>query len=244
VTQSNGKDALTLQFSHTLTPVLPALLNRVRDLFDLNARPEIISRHLAKDPLLRPMIKANRGLRVPGAFSGFELGLRAILGQQVTVKSATTIAGRLAASFGEPIVTPFPGLNRLTPTAESFAKATVSDLARLGIISNRCKSILALAQAQASGELSLDHGAHYDPERTIERLAELPGIGLWTAQYIAMRAFRWPDAFPNGDIAIRKNLGGLSANQAEALSKAWRPWRSYAVLHIWKNPANHSGAAR
>jgi AraC family transcriptional regulator of adaptative response / DNA-3-methyladenine glycosylase II len=208
----------------------------VRDLFDLNARPEIISGHLARDKVLAPSIKANPGMRVPGAFNGFELGLRAILGQQVTVKSGTTVAGRLVAAFGEPIVTPFSELARLTPTPRRIANASVDQLAKLGIVSARCKSILGLAQAQGSGKLSLDSGIHHNPEVTIERLAELPGIGQWTANYIAMRALRWPDAFPNGDIAVRNNLGGVTAKQAEEMSQPWRPWRSYAVLHIWKNP--------
>jgi AraC family transcriptional regulator of adaptative response / DNA-3-methyladenine glycosylase II len=234
VAQSKEKHALLLEFTHSLAPVLPALLNRVRDLFDLTARPEIISTHLARDKVLGPSVAANPGLRVPGAFNGFELGLRAILGQQVTVKSATTVAGRLVAALGEPIVTPFPELTCFTPAPENVAKASIARLARLGIIGARCKSIIALAQAQVSGELSLDSGNHHSPETTIERLAELPGIGQWTANYIAMRALRWPDAFPKEDIALRNKLGGITAKQAEEMSQTWRPWRSYAVLHIWK----------
>jgi AraC family transcriptional regulator of adaptative response / DNA-3-methyladenine glycosylase II len=236
VTQSKTKDALLLEFAHTLAPVLPALLNRVRDLFDLNARPEIISRHLARDKVLAPLVKANPGLRVPGAFNGFELGLRAILGQQVTVKGATTIAGRVVAAFGEPIITPFAELTRLTPAPARLARATVDDLAGLGIVRARCKCIMGLAQAQASGSLSLDSGNHHSPVAAIERLAELSGIGQWTANYIAMRALRWPDAFPAEDIAVRNNLGGVSAKRAEEMSQRWRPWRSYAVLHIWRKP--------
>jgi AraC family transcriptional regulator of adaptative response / DNA-3-methyladenine glycosylase II len=236
VTQSKKKNALLIEFTQTLSPVLPALLNRVRDMFDLNARPEIISSHLAKDTVLGPMVKANPGMRVPGAFNGFEMGLRAIVGQQVTVKSATTVAGRLVASFGEPIVTPFSELTRLTPAPGRVVKASIDELAKLGIVSTRSKGILGLAQVQYSGELSLDSGNHHSPEATIQRLAELPGIGQWTANYIAMRALRWPDAFPKEDIALRNNLGGITAKQAEEMSQAWRPWRSYAVLHIWKNP--------
>jgi AraC family transcriptional regulator, regulatory protein of adaptative response / DNA-3-methyladenine glycosylase II len=237
ITQVEKKNALMLEFTHSLTPVLPALLNRVRALFDLNARPEKISKHLTRDKVLAPMVKANPGMRVPGAFNGFELGLRAILGQQVTVKSATTIAGRLAASFGEAVVTPFIELNRLTPAPGRIARTGADKLAKLGIINTRCQSILALAQAHISGRLSLDSGSHHNPEATIERLAELPGIGQWTANYIAMRALRWPDAFPKEDIAVRNNLGGVTAKQAEEMSQAWRPWRSYAVLHIWRNPS-------
>jgi AraC family transcriptional regulator of adaptative response / DNA-3-methyladenine glycosylase II len=175
-------------------------------------------------------------MRVPGAFNGFEMGLRAIIGQQVTVKSATTIACRLAEAFGESCITPFPQLDRLTPAAARIAKASVDDIARLGIVRARSKSMIALAQAQVAGAISLDSGIHHNPDETIRRLAELPGIGQWTAHYIAMRALRWPDAFPKGDIAVRNNLGGVSAQRAEEMSQAWRPWRSYAVLHIWSSP--------
>jgi AraC family transcriptional regulator, regulatory protein of adaptative response / DNA-3-methyladenine glycosylase II len=236
VTQSEKKDALLLELSHSLISVLPALLNRVRDLFDLNARPDVISKQLRKDKFLAPLIKANPGLRVPGAFNGFELGLRAILGQQVTVKSATTIACRFAEAFGEPVATPFSELNRLTPSPARIAKASAEDIARLGVVRARARSIIALAQAHASGELSLDSGVHHNPDETIARLAELPGVGPWTAHYIAMRSLRWPDAFPKEDIVVRNNLGGVTAKQAEEMSQTWRPWRSYAVLHLWKSP--------
>jgi AraC family transcriptional regulator of adaptative response / DNA-3-methyladenine glycosylase II len=236
VTQAESGHALMLEFTHGLAPVLPAILSRVQDLFDLNARPDIIGRQLSQDKLLAPLVRANPGMRVPGAFKGFEMGLRAILGQQITVKAATTIAGRLVAVLGEPYATPYPELNRLTPAAAHIAAATVDDLARHGIVGARCKSILALAQAEVSGELSLDGGAHPDPDAMIGRLAELPGIGQWTAHYIAMRALRWPDAFPRGDIAVLNNLGGVTAKQAGEMSQAWRPWRSYAVLHIWNMP--------
>src|SRR5262249_20760073 len=170
--------------------------------------------------------------------------LRAVLGQQITVKAATTIAGRLATAFGGRIVTPYPELSRLTPSPSRIARASVDDIARLGVVRTRCKCIIALARAQVSGELSLDNGVHHNPVNVIERLAELPGIGQWTAHYIAMRALRWPDAFPKEDIAVRNNLGGVSAKQAEAMSEAWRPWRSYAVLHIWKYPVQAAKRAR
>jgi AraC family transcriptional regulator of adaptative response / DNA-3-methyladenine glycosylase II len=237
VTHAKKKDALLLEFTHGLSPVLPALLRRVRGLFDLNARPDIINKHLGRDKILGPLIKAHPGLRVPGAFNGFELGLRAILGQQVTVKAATTIACRLVETFCEPIVTPKPELRYLTPSPAKIANVSVDELARHGIVGARCKSIIALAQAHVSGELSLDGGVHHDPNATIERLAELPGIGPWTAHYIAMRALCWPDAFPRGDIALLNALGGVTAKQAEEISQAWRPWRSYAVLHLWRHCA-------
>jgi AraC family transcriptional regulator of adaptative response / DNA-3-methyladenine glycosylase II len=233
VTQSPRQHALIVELTHSLTPVLPALLGRLRALFDLNARPDLIAKHLGKDPRLASAVKANPGLRVPGAFNGFELGVRAILGQQVTVKAATTIACRFVEAFAEAIVTPFAELTRLTPVAARVAAASVDDIARHGIVAARARCIIALAKAHESGDLRLDGGAHHDPDDAIRRLAELPGIGPWTAHYIAMRALRWPDAFPKEDIALRNNLGGVTAKEAELLSQSWRPWRSYAVMHIW-----------
>ena len=235
VTRSRHQPALLVEFTHSLTPVLPALLSRVRGLFDLDARPDVIAKRLCRDARLSRAVKANPGLRVPGAFNGFEMGVRAILGQQVTVKAATTIAGRFVEAFGEPIVTPLPELKRLTPVAGRLAAAEIDDIARRGILGSRARSIIALAKAQESGGLCLDGGTHHNPAAAIERLSELPGIGLWTAHYIAMRAMRWPDAFPKEDIALRNALGRVTANEAEVISQAWRPWRSYAVMHLWSS---------
>jgi AraC family transcriptional regulator of adaptative response / DNA-3-methyladenine glycosylase II len=229
-----GRRALLVQFTHTLTPALPTLLSRLRNLFDLSARPDVIAARLKRDKTLRASVAANPGLRVPGAFDVFEMTVRAVLGQQVTVKAATTLAGRFAEAFGERIATPFPALSRLTPTAERIARAAVGDIARLGIIAARATSIIALAKAISTGELQL--GAGMNPDTAIAELVKVPGIGPWTAHYIAMRALRWPDAFPKEDIAVQKNLGGVTAKQAEEISQAWRPWRSYAVLHIWRRP--------
>jgi AraC family transcriptional regulator of adaptative response / DNA-3-methyladenine glycosylase II len=238
VRQIAAKNTLTVEFTHSLTPVMPALLNRLRNLFDLSARSDIIAAHLGKDKTLKKMIAKNPGLRVPGAFDGFELAVRAILGQQITVKAATTLSCRFVEAFGRKIKTPFPELSRLTPLPSRIAKASIDEIAKLGIISARAKSIIALAQVYVSGELSLDAGSR--PDKTIEQLVALPGIGQWTAHYIAMRALRWPDAFPKEDIAVRNNLGTVTAKQAEEMSHAWSPWRSYAVLHIWRNPHNSS----
>jgi AraC family transcriptional regulator of adaptative response / DNA-3-methyladenine glycosylase II len=232
VTHAPERRALLVEFTHTLTPVLPALLGRLRSLFDLTARPDLIAAQLRRDKRLKKSVLNNPGLRVPGAFDGFELALRAIVGQQISVKAATTIACRLAEAFGEKITTPFSALTRLSPLAEDLARERIGAIARLGIVSARSASIIALARAFHAGSLKLEPGAN--PEAAIKQLAELPGIGPWTAQYIAMRALRWPDAFPKEDIAVRNNLGGVSAKQAEELSQAWRPWRSYAVMHIWR----------
>jgi AraC family transcriptional regulator of adaptative response / DNA-3-methyladenine glycosylase II len=231
VRQSADRDALILEFSHSLTPVLPILLKRIRNLFDLTARPDLISQNLHQDSLLRAAVEANPGLRVPGAFCGFELAMRAIVGQQVTVKAATTLAGRLVQQFGQKIVTPFPELYRLAPMPEHIAVVDKDDIVKLGIISRRANTILTLAQAFAFKALKIEVGNQ--PEQIMHQLMTIPGIGRWTAHYIAMRALRWADAFPKEDIAIRNNLGGITAKQAEELSQAWRPWRSYAVLHIW-----------
>jgi AraC family transcriptional regulator, regulatory protein of adaptative response / DNA-3-methyladenine glycosylase II len=233
ITQAPKGHALVVELTHSLTPVLPALLGRIRGLFDLDARPDLIATHLRQDSRLAAVVRRNPGLRVPGAFSGFEMGLRAILGQQVTVKAATTIAGRFVEAFGEQVVTPFAELRRFSPRPARIAAASSSDIARHGIIGARGKSIIALAKAHESGVLGLDGQTHHNPDESIRRLTTLPGIGHWTAHYIAMRALRWPDAFPSGDIALRNNLGGVTANEAEAMSERWRPWRSYAVMHLW-----------
>jgi AraC family transcriptional regulator of adaptative response / DNA-3-methyladenine glycosylase II len=233
VTHAPEKRALLVEFSHSLMPVLPALLGRLRGLFDLDARPDLIAAHLRKDARLKAAIGRNPGLRVPGAFDGFETAVRAILGQQVTVKAATTIGCRFAAAFGAPVVTPFSGLSRLPPPPERIVEAGAQEIAALGIIRARAEGIAALAEACASGKLRLEPGP--DPEAAMARLAALPGIGKWTAQYVAMRVLRWPDAFPKEDIAIRNRLGGIGAKQAEEMSRAWRPWRSYAVMHIWNS---------
>ncbi len=228
--------ALTVELPHALTPVLPALLGRLRHLFDLSARPDLIAAHLARDPLLAGAVQLSPGLRVPGAFDGFELAVRAILGQQVTVRAATTLAGRFAEAFGAPVRTPHEGLERLSPTAQRVAAASLDEVASLGIIQARARGILALAREVADGRLSLDAGV--EPEGTIARLVALPGIGPWTAHYVAMRALRWPDAFPSGDVVVRQQLGGLAAAQAEARSQPWRPWRGYATLHLWRRAAD------
>lgn len=227
-------NAVLVTLTHSLTPVLPALLGRLRHFFDLAARPDVIAGHLASDPLLAAAVERNPGLRVPGAFDGFELAVRAVLGQQITVKAATTLAGRFAEKFGEPIATSDAALHHLSPTPERVAAASVDEIAALGIVGARARCLLALAREMASRRLKLEAGA--DPERTIAQLVALPGIGAWTAHYVAMRALRWPDAFPKEDIALRQRLGGVSASRAEELSQPWRPWRAYATLHLWGMP--------
>jgi AraC family transcriptional regulator of adaptative response / DNA-3-methyladenine glycosylase II len=227
------RPALRADVSLSLAGALMPVVARLRALLDLDAHPAIIDEHLAGDPVLRPLVNLRPGLRVPGAFDGFESAARAILGQQVTVGGATTLAGRLARRFGEPLETPFPGLDRLFPPAETLAEAGDDDVASLGMPAARARAVLALARAVARDGLRLEPSG--DVESTLARLRELPGIGDWTAQYVAMRALGWPDAFPAGDLGLRAALGGVSASAAVRVAERWRPWRAYAVMHLWSD---------
>jgi AraC family transcriptional regulator, regulatory protein of adaptative response / DNA-3-methyladenine glycosylase II len=218
-----------LRVGESLHGVLPLVIRRVRAAFDLDADPHAINARLhGSFPL-------GDGLRVPGALSGYELAVRAVLGQQITVAAARTLAQRLVDRFGAPIATPHEGLARLFPTPQVLAAAEGDALGQLGIVRQRQAAIVAIARAVAQGQLSLHPGA--DVVTTTTALKELPGIGDWTAQYIAMRALRWPDAFPAGDVALHKALGVQQSKQpareAEAASQAWKPWRSYAVVRAW-----------
>jgi AraC family transcriptional regulator of adaptative response / DNA-3-methyladenine glycosylase II len=173
-------------------------------------------------------------LRLPGCFDPFEMTVRAILGQQITVRAARTLAMRVAMQLGEPLATPFADLTVTFPTVERICalELPVEDhLGPLGIIGSRARSIRALAEALRQGVIRLGPGA--DPEQEMERLAALPGFGPWTVQYLAMRALGWPDAFPHTDYGIRKALGNPPAKDILALSLTWAPWRSYAALTLW-----------
>lgn len=227
--------AVLVEIAHALTPSLPALLSRLRRLFDLDARPDAVTAHLRRDKILADAVEQNPGLRVPGAFDGFELAVRAVLGQQISVKAATTLAGRFVEAYGDVLGTPHEHLTHLFPTPERMAAESVDGVARLGIIQTRARSIITLAEEVASGRLSLNGSP--SPATTIKLLLSIPGVGPWTAQYIAMRALHWPDAFPKEDVALRNRLNGVSPRKAQELSQAWRPWRSYATLHLWNRPA-------
>ncbi len=227
------RDALAVEIATSLVPALPEILSRVKNLFDLSARPDIIASHLATDLRLRSLAGRCAGLRVPGAFDGFELTVRAILGQRVSVRAATTLAGRLAARFGEPLETPYPGLFRLSPSADRLAEVPESEIAALGIAAPRAGSIRAIAAAVSRRELLLHPGP--DPEIAVRALQTYSGIGDWTAQYIAMRALRWPDAFPAGDLVLQKATGERSVNRLRKTAEAWRPWRAYAAMYLWES---------
>ena len=220
---------LLLQVSDGLRGALPTVIRRVRQAFDLDADPAAIN------AVLHAHFPDGDGLRVPGCFDGFELAVRAVLGQQITVAAARTLAQRLVDAFGEPVATTHPELSRLFPLPAVLAQASADALGSLGIVRQRQRAIQGLAQAVAEGRLQLRASA--DVPATLEVLKSLPGIGDWTAQYIAMRALRWPDAFPAGDVALHKALGvqgqPQAAKAAEEQSAAWRPWRSYAVLRAW-----------
>lgn len=226
---------MLVQVSNSLLPVLPALRQRLRQTLDLDAHPRAVAEHLASDARLAPSVERLPGLRVPGAFDGFELGLRAVLGQQVSVKAATTLFGRFANAFGERMATPFAALTHLAPTAEPIAQASVQQVIALGLTGRRAETVLALARACADGQLNLSPLS--DPQSTVEALLALPGIGPWTAQYIAMRALRDPDAMPTGDLALLKAVGTRNHRELEACSAAWRPWRAYAALYFWNAAA-------
>jgi AraC family transcriptional regulator of adaptative response / DNA-3-methyladenine glycosylase II len=226
---------LNLQVSDSLHDLLPTVIRRVRAWLDLDADPNAIH------AVLQHRFPDGAGLRVPGSVDGYELAVRAILGQQITVAAARTLARRLVERFGEPVTTPVAGLDRLFPSPAALialGAAAGDALGQLGIVRQRQAAIIALSQAVASGGLQLHASA--DVSATIAALKELPGIGDWTAQYIAMRALRWPDAFPAGDVALHKALGvergRNAARDAEAASQTWKPWRSYAVLRAWAAP--------
>jgi AraC family transcriptional regulator of adaptative response / DNA-3-methyladenine glycosylase II len=231
VTPGKIPNTLCVELSASLSGVLAPLLARLRHLFDLGARPSAIAGHLAGDPRIGKSVKHFPGLRVPGAFDGFELACRAILGQRISVRAATTLSGRLAARFGETIETPDPALNLLAPDPGRIAAAAVDDLVGLGIARTVAVAIGALAREVSAGRLRIQPGA--DVESTIDQLCELPGVGPWTAHYIAMRGLGWPDAFPDGDLGLLRGLGESSAARVRIVAEAWRPWRAYAVMHVW-----------
>jgi AraC family transcriptional regulator of adaptative response / DNA-3-methyladenine glycosylase II len=219
---------ISVRLSDTLAPVCVMVLERIKRLFDLEANPVAINK------VLGPLSKVRPGLRVPGSFNGFEMVVRAILGQQISVAGARTLTGRLVARFGARINVPVESLGYLFPTAARMARATVDEIGQLGIISKRAETIIALAKAISIGDLVLEPGNRV--EGTLRQLRKIPGIGEWTTQYIAMRALSWPDAFPHTDLGICKALGEKNPKKVLAMTEKWRPWRAYAALHLWAKP--------
>ena len=216
--------------SPSLAPVLGAVIERLRHLLDLDAEAATIDAALSAVP-----VKLRPGLRLPGCMDGFETTVRIILGQQVTVAAACTLAARLVARFGEPLATPFDGLTHLFPTAQALAQASPDEIGTLGIVRARVGAIQSLASAVAEARVDLSPAAPM--EQTLAALRELPGIGAWTTELVALRVLAWPDAFPASDIGVLRALGAPTAAEASAQAEAWRPWRSYAVMQLWHSLA-------
>ena len=241
VSHEDGRDFLHLSMNLSPGPDLLEIVRRAGRIFDVDADPLAISAVLRRDPILAPLVAAHPGLRVPGAWDAFELAVRAILGQQVSVSGARTLAGRLVAAFGRPL--PGEGTDGLTRVFPSPAVLAAADLSRIGVPRSRANAIrtLALAVHTRAVELAAPRGL----EDFEKRLTALPGIGPWTAQYVALRALGEPDAFPAGDLGLRRALeaAGASADAPalRARSTAWSPFRAYATLHLWKSLAGPAG---
>jgi len=240
-----GKPELSLEIGGVAPQAIPDVVRRVRRLFDLDADPRAIHDTLAQDPLLARALDQHPGLRVPCGWEGFELAVRAVLGQQISVAGATTFARRIVERWGTPLRMPADapeGLDRAFPSPETLRDATLEDV---GLPKARAATIRTVSAAVAEGRLSFAGGQRL--EAFVERAVALPGIGPWTAQYIAMRGMAMPDAFPAGDLVLQQRLGvaqgttRLTERATEAHSQAWRPWRAYAVLHLWHLPADLAG---
>ena len=214
-------DAVVLAVDLPAGTGLGAIVGGARRLFDLGADPTAVDEHLGSDPLLAPLVARRPGIRVPGCWSGFEAGVRAIVGQQVSVAAATTVVGRIVAAHGTDSAFPAP---------EDLADAPLESL---GLIGRRAETIRVLARGVATGDLVLD--GTLDHDELVASLTALPGIGPWTASYVALRSGE-PDAFPAGDLHLLRVLGAGSERAARTRADAWRPWRSYAAMHLWQTP--------
>jgi AraC family transcriptional regulator of adaptative response / DNA-3-methyladenine glycosylase II len=241
-----AKSRLAVSVRFPRISALPAIIARVRRVFDLAADPAAIGSHLATDPALAPLVAARPGLRVPGAWDGFELAIRAILGQQITVVAARGLAARLVAVHGAPMPAGLAGegLTHLFPTPQRLVGA---DFAALGMPRARAAALTAMTEAVNADPLIF--GARRTLEDAVRALKALPGIGEWTAQYIAMRELREPDAFPAADIGLMRALADAEGRRPAAAAlferaEAWRPWRAYAALHLWSSEAPGAAAAQ
>jgi AraC family transcriptional regulator of adaptative response / DNA-3-methyladenine glycosylase II len=225
----HGATALELAV-HGLGPeCLFSVVAKVRQVFDLAADPADVRAVLRKEPLLAPMLRKRPGLRVPGAWDPFEIAVRAVLGQQVSVATARTFATRIVAAHGMPLAAPAGGITHLFPSPGALADA---DLSKIGLTGARTATLKALARAVRDGDVSFENGEELRPA-----LLAVPGIGPWTAEYIALRGLSDPDAFPAGDLVLQRMAGGpkrLTERQLLERSELWRPWRAYAVLHLWR----------
>ncbi|MDQ6708090.1 MAG: helix-turn-helix domain-containing protein [Acidobacteriota bacterium] len=242
VTNHPARNQLIVSVRFACVRALSGIVRRVRRLFDTGADIEAISRHLSNDPFLAPLIARRPGLRTAGGWDGFEVAVRAILGQQITVQAARRLAGRLTAAFGKPLgseISRDQRLSHIFPTAHELAN---SDLTSFGIPRSRAAALSALASAAVSDPRLFTRGQSM--EEAVARFRALQGVGEWTAQYIALRALRETDAFPASDLGLLQGIAsefGRRPEPGELLQRAesWRPWRAYAAQHLW---ANHLGA--
>lgn len=240
-----GEHALKLELHGVASARLLEVVTRLRRMFDLDADPQAIATALSSTPRLRPLLASHPGLRVPSGWDGFEIAVRAVLGQQVSVAAARTLAARLAQRFGQPLPPGHaaPGLEHLFPTPQSLADA---DLAPIGLTRARADTVRTVARALIDG--NVDFRSERTLDEFVERWVALPGIGPWTAHYIAMRALGHPDAFPTDDLVLRRAAsvdgGTLGSKALAACAQAWRPWRAYAVIHLWREAAATAANAR
>lgn len=239
-------DHLLATVQGEVSQYIDQLIEPISHMFDLYAVPDEIDSHLSSDPWLASLVQARPGLRVPGSFSGFELVVRTIVGQQVSVKGATTIVGRLVQRAGVQVAdSPVAQLAWRFPTPDALARV---DLDKIGMPGKRVQTLQRVAAAVASGEISLNV-SHGDVTELRRQLLAMPGIGPWTVEYIAMRAWRDPDAWPAADLVLMNlmtlrepNLTRLTLHKARA--EAWKPWRAYAAMHIWNSAADVAGKAK
>ena len=245
VEDCSERSALRVNVRLDRLEALPGVIARVRHAFDLGADPQIVATQLGSDPVLSPLVAARPGLRVPGAWDGFETAVRAVLGQQISVRAATRLAGKLVTLLGEPLERDLrePGLTHAFPRATRFVPEKLS---ALGMPRARIAALATLAAGYVADPQLFDAGR--DLDEAVARLRALPGIGEWTAQYIALRALRESDAFPAGDVALQRVLAERGVRPSEravlARAEAWRPWRAYAVLHLWTADAAPEGKER
>jgi AraC family transcriptional regulator of adaptative response / DNA-3-methyladenine glycosylase II len=232
---AGGEHALKLELHGAAPAQLLGIVNRLRRMFDLDADPQAIGAALSQSLRLRPLLRARPGLRIPSGWDGFETAVRAVIGQRISVAAARTVTARVSQRYGQALPAPLaPGLERLPPTPEALSDA---DFAGIGLTGARAATLRTISRAVLDGRVD------FRPERTLEdfaaRWVALPGIGPWTAQYIALRALGHPDAFPAEDLILQRVASGdgtpLTAKAAIARAEAWRPWRGYAVIHLWRD---------
>jgi AraC family transcriptional regulator of adaptative response / DNA-3-methyladenine glycosylase II len=233
VGQKTQLNALTVTMSETLLSVLPQVLARIRQQFDLHCDPDAVYEILASMNKIRPGLCV-AGTRLPGCFNTFEMAVRAVLGQQITVKAASTLAARIVNTYGTPIQTEIEGLTHIFPSPKDILTldGTIENrFGNLGIIASRSRTIYELARALEEKKINFDLCTQ--PEEEMKKLMTIRGIGNWTAQYIAMRAMEWTDAFLETDAGVKKALPTFTSKELLEMAKAWRPWRSYATINLW-----------